>query len=640
MSTGIEYDDILSLARNESARAGHFYIGVEHLFIALTKLKGGVAASILEEHGIAPRFARYMVRQELGQGDNRRFWPGFRETPRMQTVVRLAKELAASHGRVHPAERDLFLAILQEGDSLPYRVLDNIGADFERLVDAIASWSADTHVETPNVPVKMAEGLELDTLEIEVLQQMFRGHAHVFIERQLDAGYTGARVLVATPYHADGRADASVVVKLDDRQSILYEKQRYNDFVQYTLPPTSARVVDNPIVPDRSPLGGLKYTFVRGSAQSAPIDLAIYARENDPEALSDLLWNSLYRFFGETWWSQRQPYRFGVWQEYELVLPPAIVVEVSPGLSPPRRKLTPLGQWSRRGRFAHREVVALEGFTVEDIYPDRNAIQLTSGAGPDAANRAGKIEVRGIKLPSAEYYRGGPADRLVGQVLYTRDDLLRQQADRLDPYFDLDSDRLPEHASFPVQLPNPLTRYLNLLQRRLSGSLSIIHGDLHLRNILVGPGGNAWLIDFATTREGHTLFDWAVLETSMLAEVIAPALETDNWDGIWPVIALLADIGMTLEAPASRLPVERALFNIATIRRIVAECLADPNDWSEYFVALALCTMRTLRWTAIPVKGRRLLFLVSALAMASATVRDGTSPSSPDIDATDINLKL
>lgn len=638
MSTGIEYDDILSLARNESARAGHFFIGVEHLFIALTKLKGGATASILEAHGIAPRFARYMVRQELGQGDNRRFWPGFRETPRMQTVVRQAKELAAANGRMYPVERDLFLAILQEGDSLPYRVLAGIGADFEQLAEAIGTWSADTHVETPNVPVKVADDLELDSLEIEVLQQMFRAHAQVVIERQLDAGYTGARVLVATPIRADGRADASVVVKIDDRQSILYEKQRYNDFVQHTLPPMSARVVDNPIVPDRSPLGGLKYTFVRSSIQSAPVDLAMYARENEPEALSDLLW-SLYRFFGETWWSQRQPYRFGVWQEYEMVLPPAIVVEVSPGLSAPRRKLTPLGQWSRRGRFAHREVVALEGFTVEDFYPDRNAIQLTSGAGPDAANRAGKIEVRGIKLPSAELYRGGLADRLVGQVLYTRDDLLRQQATRLDPHFDLDSDRLPEHVSFPVQLPNPLMRYLNLLQRRLSGSLSIIHGDLHLRNVLVGPGGNAWLIDFATTREGHTLFDWAVLETSMLAEVIAPAIETDYWDDIWPVIALLADTGASLNPPAGRLPVERALHSIATIRRIVAECLADPDDWSEYFVALALCTMRTLRWTAIPLKGRRLLFLVSALAMASATVRDATSPSSPDIDATDINLK-
>ncbi len=640
MVSAPEYDDIFALARKESARSGHFYVGVEHLFIALTKLKGGVTASTLESHGIAPRFARYMVRQALGQGDNRRFWPGFRETPRLHTVLRLARELAQDKGRPHPSERELFLAILQEGDSLPCRVLADIGADAEQLISQAANWSAEMQFQVPTVPVKPKGGIALNHLEIEVLQQLFRGHARVEIERELEGGHTPARVLVATPYRADGHADASVVVKLDERQAILYEKMRYDSFVRDTLPPTSARVVDNPVVPDNSPLGGLKYTFVRSSSQVGPVDLAVYARDHGPEALSELLWESLYRFFGETWWSQRHPYRFGVWQEYEMVLPPALVVEVAPGLAAPRRKLTPMGQWSRRGRFAHQEVVALEGFTVEDFYPDRNAIQLTSGAGPEASNRAGKLEVRGIRLPSPQFYRGGIVDRLVGQVVATRDDLLYQQVAELEPDFDLDSDRLPEQPGFPVQLPNPLKRYLNLLQRRVAGSLCIIHGDLHLHNILVGPGGNAWLIDFANTREGHTLFDWAVLESSLLTEVVAPAIDGEAWGDIWPVINLLAEVGLSGEAPRGRLPVERALHCIAAVRGIVADCLADPENWSEYFVALALCAMRGLRWKSIAPKGRRLLFLVSALAMSSATVKDRSSPSAPDIDATDVNLKF
>jgi hypothetical protein len=243
-------------------------------------------------------------------------------------------------------------------------------------------------------------------------------------------------------------------------------------------------------------------------------------------------------------------------------------------------------------------------------------------------------------MPSPQFYRGGAVERLIGQVTATRDDLLYQQTAELQPDFELDSDRLPEHASFPVQLPNPLKRYLNLLQRRLSGTLSIIHGDLHLHNILVGPGGNAWLIDFAKTREGHTLFDWAVLETSLLTEVVAPTIDTDHWDDIWPVIGLLMELGVSMEPPEGRLPVEQALSCIAAVRGIVAECLADPEDWSEYYVALALCAMRGLRWKSISLRGRRLLFLVSALAMASATVKDGGSLTSPDVDKTDVDLKF
>ncbi len=636
------YDDILGLARKESAHAGHFFVGVEHLFIALTRIEGGVAVSALEEQGVAPRFVRYMLRQELGQGDNRRFWPGFRETPRLHTVLRMARELALDNSRKHPSERDLFLAILREGDSLPYRVLQQMDVNLDQLEVTAANWTEHMRVQPVRVPIEFGPDVHLNETELEVIQQMFRGnYERVVIDRHLQGGYSAAKVLVAHPYRADGRPSAPVVVKLDERQAILYEKMRYDSYVRDTLPPATSRVVDNPIVPDRSTLGGLKYTFIRDPEAAGPIDLADYAREHGPEALSDLLWNSLYRVFGETWWSQRHLYQFSVWQEYEMLLPPALVVELVAEQAVPRRRLVPLGQWSRRGRFANGELVALEGFTVSDYYPSRNGIQLASGSGPEAQNRAGKVEVRGISHQPKEYYRGAVIDSLIGRVLYTRDDLLFKQAVSLDPNFDITADRLPSQATFGVQLPNPLKRYPNLLQRRIAGSLSTIHGDLHLHNILVGPGGNAWLIDFALTREGHTLFDWAVLETSLLTEIVSPAIETDAWEDIWPVVRMLHEIAQTGEPPEGTLPVQRALLVIASLRGIVQECLADPGDWREYNVALALCAMRGLRWTeTLSLTSRRLLFLVSALAMSSAGGRSGMSTSTPDMDITDAHLDV
>ena len=633
-----ELEDIMALARRESARVGHFYVGVEHLFIALTRLKGGVTVGTLEEHGIAPRFIRYLIRQEVGQGDGRRFWPGFRETPRLHTVLRLAQELAQTRGDDYPSERDLFLAILREGDSLPCRVLHNIDADLGALIETALNWSSQMRPQHPPVPLSVREGIALDSAEAYVLRQMFRGYARVEVERQLMGGYSSARVLVACPYRADGRADAAVVVKLDERQTILYEKMRYDSFVRATLPHTAARMLDNPVVPDNSRLGGLKYTFVRGST-AGPVDLVAYARERGFEALSDLLWNGVYKVFGETWWGQRHPYRFGVWQEYEMMLPPALIVEALPGQSVPRRRLTPAGHWSRRGRFAHHEVVLLENFTVQKVYPERSAIQLAGGAGPDAASRANKIEVRGVDLSSGQYYQGAMIGQIVGQVLFTRTNLLYQQVAELEPPFDITANRLPSYSGFPVHLPNPLMRYLNVLQRRVSGTLSIIHGDLHLHNILVGSRGNAWLIDFALTREGHTLFDWAVLETSLLIELVAPALSSDSWEELWPVLRLLLEMGISGQPPEGRLPVEIALHPVATVRQIVAECLAEPDDWREYFVALSLCALRGLGWPTVPLKAKRLLFMVSALAMASAAAKDGSSPSTSDIDTTDASLK-
>lgn len=641
MSSSKDYDYIIRLAQKESARSGHFYVGVEHLFIALTRLDGGVTTSTLEEQNVAPRFVRYMIRQEVGQGDNRRFWPGFRDTPRLQTVVQLARQLARARGTEALIERDLLLAILREGESLPYRVLTTINVDLDRLEVSAANWSGETRSRQIRVLIEAAEGIDLTKDERIVLQQMFREYDRVVIQQQLDQGYTSAKVLVAEPSRAGGWAVAPVVVKLDDRQSILYEKRRYDSFVHETLPPATARIVDNPVVPDQSKYGGLKYTFIRDTNAQKPVDLADFTRANGPEALSKLLLGSLYPVFGETWWSQGDPYQFGVWQEYEMVLPPALVLEVGDDLPAPRRRLSPLGQWSRRGRFAPREVVAVEGFTVEDFYLDRGAIQLVAGSGPEAQNRSGKLEVRGLdETYIKSLYRGGVVDRLVGQVLYTRDDLLYQQITALEPDFDVVIDRLPGQSGFPAQLPNPLFRYGNLLHRHIAGTLSPIHGDLHLHNILVGPGGNAWLIDFAQTREGHTLFDWAVLEVNLLTTVVAPVIETDEWRDLWLVIAQLADIGQNGLAPAGSGAVDRALHPIAAVRNIVYDCLADKDDWREYYVALSLCALRGLRWErTLSLRARRLLFLVSALAMSATAAKDGTiTATGGEVDRTEFNL--
>ena len=75
-------------------------------------------------------------------------------------------------------------------------------------------------------------------------------------------------------------------------------------------------------------------------------------------------------------------------------------------------------------------------------------------------------------------------------------------------------------------LPDPLPRLAELLSTPLHGTQSIIHGDLNLENILIGPGRLVWLIDFAQTREGHALLDFAHLEAEIIGQVL-PACYPD-----------------------------------------------------------------------------------------------------------------
>src|SRR5579859_5323430 len=99
----------------------HFYVGVEHLFIALTKLSGGIAVDIFDQGGQSPRYLRYATRELAGRGDDRRYWPGYRTTPRAAQV--LAKAQAFIDNDVRPDERALLLAILEDGDNIPMRAL-------------------------------------------------------------------------------------------------------------------------------------------------------------------------------------------------------------------------------------------------------------------------------------------------------------------------------------------------------------------------------------------------------------------------------------------------------------------------------------------------------------------------------------
>ncbi|MEP7287732.1 MAG: Clp protease N-terminal domain-containing protein [Chloroflexota bacterium] len=634
--TSISLRDIEGIARVESAKMQHFYVGVEHLFIALTKLEGGLTADIFEQIGQSGRYLRYATRELAGRGDDRRYWPGYRNTPRATTVLNRAQILINSE--VRPDERALLLAILDEGASIPVRVLRESGVAIDTLREMVRDWSGKVRTQTPVPPINGGESLSDD--ERLVLQQMFQRYDEIKIEHIFHGGYSGTTVVLVRPVHADGRSDAPVVVKMADRQSILWEKKRYDSYVKDTLPPTTARMESEPTLPEKSPLGGIKYTFVRLRGEDLPVNLREYAENHDSESVALFLREALYNGFREAWWGQAQPYRFAAWQEYEFLLPPALIVQIDPGdtQSVVGRVLRPLEDWSRTSALHPGDMVELENFTVQKAKRTSGTLQVAAGAAPESINRSSQIEIRGMDLREKSYFRGELIRKISGRVLYTRDDLLQEQVQALDPNFNILDDHLPYTNLTGEKLPNPLRRYAYILDLRISGTLSTIHGDLYMDNVLIGPGGDAWLIDFEWTRDGHTLYDWAMLEMSLLIDHVRLSIG-QSWEEIWSAIKLLDHLNRTNALPElDRSPLAHAFSPIVEIRGIVSELLATDNHWIEYQVALALCALRVIGWSNRPLVARRLSFLASALAMDAARMRNRTG-SRGDITevTTDLN---
>jgi ATP-dependent Clp protease ATP-binding subunit ClpC len=62
---------ILTLAGQESVNLKHFYLGVEHLFIALTKIPDGLAQGVLQHFGLDSKQVRDAIRSPIGIGSEK-----------------------------------------------------------------------------------------------------------------------------------------------------------------------------------------------------------------------------------------------------------------------------------------------------------------------------------------------------------------------------------------------------------------------------------------------------------------------------------------------------------------------------------------------------------------------------------------
>lgn len=619
--------DILIHARQESARMQHHFLGVEHLCIGLLHVPGGALSSALESQGYTPRYVTDHIRRKTGKGARHRLWAGMPHSPRADVIIGIANDYALEAGRAEPTERDLVQAILEEGDSLPVRVLVALGVDFERLRDDLEQATL-TPRSAPTTEVLFSDSMDADLsrTQLLLLRRMFSRSGRVRLERRLPGGHTSALVLLATPLRPEGEADAPVVVKLDRADAILDEAQRYDSFVKHTLPPLTARLIDAPVVLADENVGGLMYTFVPGNTgRVAALDL-------DGDELGNWLRDELYPAFGGAWWDQRRPYRFPTWAEYDWLLPPLLTIEqVS---EEEARVAFVIRDPVRRARVRALEygsVVAVEDFTIEGVRPDRSTMMLVGGKGQEAARRAFRIEVRQAALEENAYFRGEVVERITGRVWRTRDEALMHSVLALDPDFDPRALTVPgsgrEH-----RLPNPLVHYDELLDRKIDGTISTLHGDLHLGNILIGHKQAPFLIDFEQARSGHTLFDWASLETSLLTALVAPTFG-DGWDGARRALGLITN----LQPPRSAEPVEQVLYPVLAVREIVGQNLAMPHQWAEYAVARAFVALRGIGFSDLSLGARRLLLLVAAQAMAEAGAGSTSAESAPP-DATQLDV--
>lgn len=110
---------VLRIAEQECRNHSHYYVGAEHLLVALLEERDPAILDGLAADGIDARDVHAEVRRALGSGDDR-VWEGILVTPRVRKIISLAEGRA---GNREIAPIDLFEALRLEGGSLAAEIL-------------------------------------------------------------------------------------------------------------------------------------------------------------------------------------------------------------------------------------------------------------------------------------------------------------------------------------------------------------------------------------------------------------------------------------------------------------------------------------------------------------------------------------
>jgi Ternary complex associated domain 9 len=413
-----------------------------------------------------------------------------------------------------------------------------------------------TREPNPSLVIEPAPGTKLPADEAELLRALFKRYARLTLAGEFLSGYSGASTYLALPIRANGQSDAATIVKIGPRASIQQEYANYEDFVKDRLPPITARIQHAPVVLRGGDLAAMQYTFIAEPGRS-PMSLR-RALLDDPQP--ELI-QAVYDTFGPSWWMQREAYTFRPMQEYDRLLPPHLVlrpVNSGRGRVTLDENTSPYAQSLQIG-----DVVRVAKFRQYELRADRQSLSMFGKA------VGGQPPVR-LRWLSTQ-----PPANTLAEVVETQSSLFAGYVAGFERF----------------GLPDPLECLAGVLAEPIQGTRSVIHGDLNLENVLVGPGGLVWLIDFAETRNGHPLFDFARLGAEVIAHILAvreasPAayLETlqSGGDPLWQAV-----------------------------QEVGRRCLFNPSNPREMDVAQYLACLGALKFSNLSEHARHCLYLTA-----------------------------
>jgi ATP-dependent Clp protease ATP-binding subunit ClpC len=130
---------VMILAREESQRLGHDYVGTEHLLLGLIKEGEGVAITVLTNLGLDPDTIRQSVEDAVAQTGGQMLMGKAPFTPKAKEILDLATKEAKEMKVQYVGTEHLLLALTKDRESVAAQILTALGADYKTIKEEIVS---------------------------------------------------------------------------------------------------------------------------------------------------------------------------------------------------------------------------------------------------------------------------------------------------------------------------------------------------------------------------------------------------------------------------------------------------------------------------------------------------------------------
>jgi ATP-dependent Clp protease ATP-binding subunit ClpC len=127
---------VVVLAQEEARLLNHNYIGTEHVLLGLVREGKGVAAQALTSMGIGLDAVRGQVELIIGEGQAAPTGH-IPFTPRAKKVLELSLREALQLSHNYIGTEHILLGLVREGEGVAAQVLQKLGADLDRVRQAV-----------------------------------------------------------------------------------------------------------------------------------------------------------------------------------------------------------------------------------------------------------------------------------------------------------------------------------------------------------------------------------------------------------------------------------------------------------------------------------------------------------------------